>query len=71
MAYYRESDRSARKWECIKVGRGGSEAVQPRGKEYFITDMASNCQLMLRVESRLGFGRFYSCFKISEDTAPT
>jgi len=53
------------------VGRGGSEAVQPRGKESFVTDMASNCQLMLRVESRLAFGHFYSCFKVSEDRAPT
>lgn len=47
------------------MGRGGSETVQPRGKEYFITDMTSNCQPMLKVESRLAFSHFYSCFKDS------
>lgn len=52
------------------MGRDGSKAVQPRGEEYFIPDMASNGQLMLRGESRLAFGHFCSYFKISKTMHP-
>lgn len=47
------------------MGSGGSEAVQPRGKEYIIIDMASDGKPTLRVESTLASGHFYPCFKVS------